>query len=553
MMNKRSIFGFCTLGLLLGACGNSHSNAEPTTNSKQNTPVAEVWRDIKPTNHSETGRWFVEFEGEPGSAEAARSGVLQGQVLTALGGGKNGLSTQSINEIFASRDVMQFEHLFNGISLALDEEEVEKVRKMPGVKAIYPVGEIKAPPIEAQGASLKPQMHHAINRGGVKLAHNTLGLTGKGVKIAIIDSGINMNHPAFAGRVKKQWDFVGDNPNKRVEDAIANDCGGHGTPVAGIAVGNDPSTNFKGVAPEADIYAYRVFSCTGGAPADAQLKALERAYTDGADVVNLSLGGLWGWGHGPGTQAVNRLMQKGVVVTAAAGDQGHQGQYGLNTPATAELAIAVAASRNIFDNYKYSDLVIDGVAQRVFFPNYNQSNNGLLNNFVVADPIIPCGTAGAPPFKPDQYKGKVVVVDFGSSCHIIEQINNVALTNPSGLVIVDEPGKKPHGLFSFIPQLNFTVGVLDNNAGKDLKAAVKAGKKAEIRLDVEAAAMADFSSIGDSPDMIMKPEITAPGTYILSTSAFDSGYSHSSGTSMAAPFAAGVAALVAKISRHDGA
>ncbi|KAF9580686.1 hypothetical protein BGW38_002570, partial [Lunasporangiospora selenospora] len=135
-------------------------------------------------------------------------------------------------------------------------------------------------------------LHHMT---GVNILQDQLKLTGKGIKVAIVDSGVDYRHPAFAlpgategcfgispdgtpCRVAFGYDFAGDDYNGQSEavgDSDPMDCGGHGTHVAGI-VGADarnlpagakphPSRPFVGVAPEVTLGAYRVFGCKGGA------------------------------------------------------------------------------------------------------------------------------------------------------------------------------------------------------------------------------------------------------------------------------------------------
>ncbi|RKP37169.1 peptidase S8/S53 domain-containing protein, partial [Dimargaris cristalligena] len=114
----------------------------------------------------------------------------------------------------------------------------------------------------------KKQLAHAYT--GVDKAQSELGLTGKGIKIGFLDAGIDYTHPAFGGcfgpgcRVQYGYDFVGDNYNgyntPQPDDDPIEACSVHGTHVTGIAVGNHGE--FKGVAPNATIGAYRILGCS---------------------------------------------------------------------------------------------------------------------------------------------------------------------------------------------------------------------------------------------------------------------------------------------------
>jgi CshA-type fibril repeat protein len=174
---------------------------------------------------------------------------------------------------------------------------------------------------------------------------------GSGINVGIIDSGINFQHPDLGGtssstfptaKATKGWDYVD-------KDATPADCYGHGTHVAGIvaADGNPKLGGAYGVAPGVTLGAYRVFDCQGSATTDHILAALNRAYSDGMNVVSLSLGATGvSWPNEtayPLTQAAANLAKKGVVVVASAGNDDH-GLFTVGSPAVAPGVISVAAT-----------------------------------------------------------------------------------------------------------------------------------------------------------------------------------------------------------------
>ncbi|WP_084963693.1 S8 family peptidase [Thermoactinospora rubra] len=220
-----------------------------------------------------------------------------------------------------------------------------------------------------------------------------LGKTGKGVKIAIIDSGVDYTHAGFGGSGKPEdfknnngtviepgtfptakviggYDLVGDaydagsddpNVNTPKPDPDPLDCDGHGSHVAGTAAGfgvtaegatytgpYDTTTYTKsflvppGMAPNASILAYRVFGCSGSASEDVIVAAMEQALKDGAKIVNMSLGSPFGREDEPSAQAVRTLTRAGVTVVASAGNSGPNA-YITGAPAVATSAISVAA------------------------------------------------------------------------------------------------------------------------------------------------------------------------------------------------------------------
>jgi len=164
-----------------------------------------------------------------------------------------------------------------------------------------------------------------------------LGATGKGVRIAIVDTGIDPNHPDLGGRVAESVDFTGEGPR---------DGHGHGTHVAGIAAGSGAASGgqYRGVAPEATLYAGKVLRADGGGATSTVIAGLEWAADQQVQVVNLSLGSA---GSSDGTDALSTacdtLMAHGIVVCVAAGNEG-PGNYTIGSPGAALQVITVGAA-----------------------------------------------------------------------------------------------------------------------------------------------------------------------------------------------------------------
>ena len=128
------------------------------------------------------------------------------------------------------------------------------------------------------------------------------GNKGQGIKIGIIDSGVDYTRTPLGGcfgtgcKFAGGYDFVGDNFNGTNEPVPDNDpfdsCYGHGTTISGIIGANDNEYGVPGVAPEATLHMYRVFSCSGSTTDDIIIQAALRAYSENMDVINLSLGKL---------------------------------------------------------------------------------------------------------------------------------------------------------------------------------------------------------------------------------------------------------------------
>ena len=174
--------------------------------------------------------------------------------------------------------------LFNGYSVEVDALNRNKLARVDGVKALWPVEVIQMPPVEVTRGGAAPDLATAIAMTGADTAQNALGYTGAGVKVAVMDTGIDYDHPDLGGcfgpgcRVAYGYDFVGDAFNAdptaasynpvAVPDDDPDDCGGHGSHVAGIVGANGTVT---GVAPNVTFGAYRVFGCEGSTTADIMI------------------------------------------------------------------------------------------------------------------------------------------------------------------------------------------------------------------------------------------------------------------------------------------
>ncbi|MGQ9585469.1 MAG: S8 family peptidase [Anaerolineae bacterium] len=164
-----------------------------------------------------------------------------------------------------------------------------------------------------------------------------VGFRGKGIRVGIVDTGIDREHPDFAGRILAGKSFLG---------AQYQDDNGHGTHVAGILAGSGAASGgrYEGVAPEALLYVAKVLRADGSGLMSHVMAGVEWAVDQGAQVVNLSLGGV---GPCNGTDALSELcdaaVELGVVVCVAAGNAG-PGTATVGPPGCARQVITVGAS-----------------------------------------------------------------------------------------------------------------------------------------------------------------------------------------------------------------
>ncbi|MFD1424616.1 S8 family peptidase [Laceyella tengchongensis] len=208
---------------------------------------------------------------------------------------------------------------------------------------------------------------------------------GSGAKIAIVDTGVQSNHPDLAGKVVGGWDFV-DN------DSTPQDGNGHGTHCAGIAAAvTNNSTGIAGTAPKASILAVRVLNNSGSGTWTAVANGITYAADQGADVISLSLGGTVG--NSGLQQAVDYAWSKGSVVVAAAGNAGTTAP---NYPAYYSNAIAVASTdqndnKSSFSTYgSWVDVAAPGSS---IYSTYPTSTYASLSGTSMATPHV-AGVAG---------------------------------------------------------------------------------------------------------------------------------------------------------------
>jgi subtilisin family serine protease len=257
---------------------------------------------------------------------------LEGSVQTAP-------SARSALKGGTGRVSAEYRKVLNGVALRSRRWLIDRLRTLPYVKSISHDRQVHA---------LDAASNHQIGADSVWAKY---GVTGAGVRIGVIDTGIDYMHPDLGGgfgaghKVAGGWDFVNN-------DADPSDDNGHGTHVAGIAASDGLA--LKGVAPKATLYAVKVLNAEGKGFSSWIISGLEWAVDpdgnpateDHLDIVNLSFGGS-GDPTDPMSQAIDYATAAGVLCVVAAGNNGSY--QSIESPGCAAGALTVGAC-NAFDD-----------------------------------------------------------------------------------------------------------------------------------------------------------------------------------------------------------
>ena len=367
-----------------------------------------------------------------------------------------------------------------------------------------------------------------------------LGFTGKGIKIGVIDTGINLSHPDFfnqdeTSRFLKGYDFV-DN------DTVPQDTNGHGTQVTGIIAADG---QLKGIAPMAEIFSYRVSSDGESVPSNLIIKAINQAVEDRVDIINISLG--VNMTHNKIDEAVNNAINQGIVVVAAAGNSGPD-KSTIGSPAKNPNAITVGATYNNRDSSMVSTLEVEDTQFQVL---------PMLGTDTISDPISAEIVFGKYSRENDfdgiDVRGKIVLAERGGetpdeivffSDKEIFASNNGA----KGLIVYNnQPGiffgeliheYVSEDYYPTIPTVSMT-----REEGLELKTILESETSGTLNVFNHPDFLATFSSRGPVSPFYLKPDLVAPGVFVETTSLGDT-YSITSGTSYAAPHVSGAIALL---------
>ncbi|MGG5255190.1 S8 family serine peptidase [Neobacillus sp. SM06] len=364
--------------------------------------------------------------------------------------------------------------------------------------------------------------------GGEEVRRLNRTLTGKGITVGVIDTGIDYTHPDLRANFHGGHDLVdGDDDPMETKSNAPGKSTLHGTHVAGIIAANG---KIKGVAPDAKIIAYRALGPGGSGTTEQVLAAIEQAIKDKVDIVNLSLGDEINGPDLPISLALNRAVDKGMIAVAAAGNAGPN-NWTVGSPGTAAKAISVGASTPTME---VPTLLIEEKRQKIRIEPLTGSRNWTTERSVE----LVDGGLGTKK-EVTHAAGKIALIKRGG-LSFTEKAKNAAAAGAVGVLIYNNTSG---GFTGNLQELvTIPVGSLSKGVGDFLK---KHGLPLTVRLEmeVEKDRLADFSSRGPvTVTWDVKPDVVAPGVAIEST--VPGGYLALKGTSMAAPHVAGACALI---------
>ena len=502
----------------------------------------------------------------------------------------------------------EYDNALVGFALRAPAGSLDAIRASSGVRAAFLEREGHVSDVAAMDAEGGTRASQAEGQDPANLSAQLMMRTdqvtqkGEGKVIAVIDTGVDMTHPAFTGAMpdnvalsedqvqalvphlgagksgqymSEKFPFAYDYADDDVDAAPREGGSGfHGTHVAGIAAGN--ADKIVGTAPDAQIIVGKVTRSEDDALLDsALLAALDDMVVLRPDVINLSLG----WTAGMDNEAdsvyatvYKKLAEEGITVNAAAGNAFSTG-YGnmsgkglpyasdpdssvMDEPATYPSVVAVGSVENALIRNAFTAAGMDIGYQR---------SRGMNGEKVAYFSDLPAGTyeyvdagfaseedvAALKEKFPNGLSGKIALVSRGKMTYQ-KKVENLYDLHPAGILVYNNVSVGSLIIMNLTTQ-DVPAAFISQADGQAMLAAsdhhltIAEGQVLPQSTTYEAS---EFSSWGVSPDLRLKPEIAAPGGNVFS--AIPNGaYEQTSGTSMATPQMAGISAIVLQRVQSD--
>jgi minor extracellular serine protease Vpr len=467
----------------------------------------------------------------------------------------------------------QMRNTINAVSVWMPGTDIATLKAMPGVKQVFPVTQVQVALDHALPLHHVPQAWARI--GGMSKA-------GLGVKVGVLDTGITPGHPAFQDpslTPPAGYPIISGPENKGVVNNkiivarnypafytattpdSAVDIVGHGTETADCAVGMPAMGTFTtvtGVAPKAFLGVYKITSLDGGsANTDVIVAALDDAYGDGMDVVNLSFSSSVELYSSLQDYVLDRVTHLGMVVVVSAGNAGSFPDTVGDGPDDSSV-IAVGASQS--DREFAGTIVGSGIAATIpgTAGSYTKPNAPLtatLSDMSVVDPTNNGCGAGLPA---NSLTGTIVVTQATSGCLFQTALNNAQSAGAVGLIFYSgtKNAARSAGYTPLAATLPSTF--VSNVDGLALKALAATGGTVTVTFEGVATpndprSLANFSSRGPTDFSGLKPDVSATGTFVYMATQttnpagelfHSDGYIQENGTSFSSPIVAGAAAVL---------
>ncbi|MCS7314440.1 MAG: S8 family serine peptidase [Bryobacterales bacterium] len=519
--------------------------------------------------------WILELEGEPAVPTVPAGTKTANEIRAAIAERRVQVRTEQlrVRAALAARQVAVLHALdtvANALVVHAPGRTAAELAAVPGVVRVHPVYEVRLLLDRALPLLAVPQAWERI--GGESNA-------GRGVKIGIIDTGIDHEHPAFEDpsleipqgfpKVEKAEDRKYTN-NKiivaRTYEGLLGNAGGsprdemgHGTAVAMAAAGlrsRGPLAEISGVAPRAWLGNYKVFTASSETTrTDVVLRAIEDAVADGMDIINLSLGTPLAPRSADSLSArvLDRAAAAGVIVVAAAGNSGPD-PFTINSYASAPSAIGVGASTN--DRVFGTAVILQDGGQYAATPgNGPKPENPITAPLADVASLDRTGLA-CEPLPSGSLEGRIALI-FRGTCFFEDKLNNAQRAGAVAAIVYTDD--RPVAIMS-VGSATLPGVMVSNADGLAIKTRLREnpGLHATVHfrpgpLPADGNRLASFSSRGPNPDEAVKPDLIAVGSdiYTATQSWYPAGemydpsrYTSESGTSFAAPMVAGAAAVL---------
>ncbi|KAL6788183.1 peptidase S8/S53 domain-containing protein [Trichoderma sp. SZMC 28012] len=492
--------------------------------------------------------------------------------------------------------------LFKGASIQLDAVDLDphsastKIASLTSVKNVWPVRHFQnlesgKPRVgNSHFTSLNGLSEHfsratAANDADSYAPHvmtqvdklHAEGYTGKGMRIGIVDSGVDYNHPVLGGCfgpgciVSYGMDLIGDafnGTNTPMPGPYPMDCLGHGTHVSGIIAAQKNPLGFIGAAYGATIGMYKALDCAGSSSNDVLMAGFNQAYEDGSDVISLSVGTISGWKEDPLAITVSRIINAGVPCVIANGNNGPM-VFTAATPAAGNGVMNVGSIENTMtpllgtEGFTSLESSSDNLTSFPWIPGTPAFPNITLPFWVVTPNVTTDGTWSAcSPLNdnaPADLSDKIVLVEL-DNCGDPTIAENLSKNNATYIMFYnsDDDLDNIYSVSTSPSTLGAGMVALQQAAewrdllgnGTEVYATLVEPQSASPAAgyypsDATGGYVDDFSSWGPTWEADLDPHISTPGGSILSTYPLNQGgYYVDSGTSMAAPIMASIYALI---------